>query len=85
MMDLALQLVDSFLLQYNVGQALLLLLIVSVLGALPLKSMKLVGLTLVTFGAIFVVTPASMAPIHYKFLGLGLIFVGPMIVIAARK
>ena len=84
-MDLALQLVDSFLLQYNVGQALLLLLIVSVLGALPLKSMKLVGLTLVTFGAIFVVTPASMAPIHYKFLGLGLIFVGPMIVIAARK
>ena len=84
-MDLALQLVDSFLLQYNVGQALLLLLIVSVLGALPLKSMKLVGLTLVTFGAIFVVTPASMAPIHYKLLGLGLIFVGPMIVIAARK
>ena len=85
MMDIALQIIDSFLLQYNVGQALLLLLIVSVLGALPLKSMKLVGLTLLTFGAIFVVTPASMAPIHYKFLGLGLIFVGPMVLIVGRK
>jgi hypothetical protein len=85
MMDIALQIIDSFLLQYNVGQALLLLLIVSVLGALPLKSLKLVGLTMVTFGAIFVLTPASMAPLHYKFLGLGLIFVGPMIVIVARK
>jgi len=85
MMDIALQIIDSFLLQYNVGQALLLLLIVSVLGALPLKSMKLVGLTLLTFGAIFVVTPASMAPIHYKFLGLALIFVGPMVLIVGRK
>ncbi|WP_323675608.1 hypothetical protein [Halorubellus sp. PRR65] len=85
MMDIALQIVDNFLLQYNVGQALLLLLIVSVLGALPLKSMKLVGLTLLTFGAIFVLTPSSMAPIHYKFLGVGLIFVGPMILVASRK
>ncbi|MFC6955507.1 hypothetical protein [Halorubellus litoreus] len=85
MMDIALQIVDNFLLQYNVGQALLLLLIVSVLGALPLKSMKLVGLTMVTFGAIFVVTPGSLAPLQYKFLGLGLLFVGPMILVASRK
>lgn len=85
MMDVALQIVDNFLLQYDVGQALLLLLIVSVLGALPLKSMKLVGLTLVTFGAIFVLTPSSLAPAVYKFLGLALLFVGPMLVVTARK
>jgi len=84
-MDIALQIVDNFLLQYNVGQALLLLLIVSVLGALPLKSMKLVGLTFVTFGAIFVLTPESLAPLHYKFLGLGLLFVGPMVLVASRQ
>ncbi|NHN41300.1 hypothetical protein G9C85_06575 [Halorubellus sp. JP-L1] len=84
-MDIALQIVDNFLLNYNVGQALLLLLIVSVLGALPLKSMKLVGLTLVAFGAIFVLTPSSLTGIEYRFLGLALIFVGPMIVVASRK
>lgn len=85
MVDFALQIVDSFLIQYNVGQALFALLIVSVLGALPLKSLKLVGLTLVTFGALFVVTPSSLAPVHYKFLGVGLLFVGPMILVSARK
>jgi hypothetical protein len=85
MMDIALQLVDSILLQFNVGQVLLLLLIVSILGALPLKSLKVVGLMLVTFGAIFVLTPSSLAPVHYKFLGVGLMFVGPMILVAARK
>lgn len=85
MVDLALQLVDNFLINYNVGQALLLALVASVLGALPLKSLKLVGLTLVTFGAIFVLTPSGLAPLHYKFLGLGLLFVGPMILVSARK
>jgi len=68
-----------------VGQALFALLIVSVLGTLPLKSLKALGLLLVTFGAIFVLTPASMAPVHYKFLGIGLLFLGPMIVVTARK
>jgi len=50
-----------------------------------LKSLKALGLLLVTFGAIFVLTPASMAPVHYKFLGIGLLFLGPMIVVTARK
>lgn len=85
MVDFALQIVDNFLLQYNVGQALFALLIVSVLGTLPLKSLKALGLMLVTFGAIFVLTPSSMAPVHYKFLGIGLLFLGPMIVVTARQ
>ena len=35
---LPLQVIDSFLLNYNIGQALLLLFILATLGALPLKS-----------------------------------------------
>lgn len=85
MMDIALQIIDGFLLQYNVGQALLLLLIVSVLGVLPLKSMKTLGLMLVTFGLILVLTPESLTGLEYRFLGLGLLFVGPMILVSARK
>ena len=52
-----LQLVDSFLLQYNVGQALLALFILTTLGALPLRSRKILGLNTVVFGLIFLLTP----------------------------
>jgi uncharacterized protein YjeT (DUF2065 family) len=85
MNGLALQVIDSFLLNYNVGQALLFVFVLSVLGTLPLKSLKTVGLVVVTFGAIFVVTPSSLAPVQYRFLGLALLIVGPMLVIMARK
>ncbi|MFC4407311.1 hypothetical protein [Haloarchaeobius iranensis] len=85
MNGLALQVIDSFLLNYNVGQALLFVFVLSVLGTLPLKSLKTVGLVVVTFGAVFVVTPASLAPVQYRFLGLALLIVGPMLVIMARK
>ena len=85
MNGLALQVIDSFLLNYNVGQALLFVFVLSVLGTLPLKSLKTVGLVIVTFGAIFVLTPSSLAPVQYRFLGLGLLIVGPMLVIMARQ
>ncbi|WP_257298224.1 hypothetical protein [Haloarchaeobius sp. FL176] len=85
MNGLALQVIDSFLLNYNVGQALLFVFVLSVLGTLPLKSLKTVGLVVVTFGAVFVVTPSSLAPVQYRFLGLALLIVGPMLVIMARK
>jgi len=85
MNGLALQVIDNFLLNYNVGQALLFVFVLSVLGTLPLKSLKTVGLVIVTFGAIFVVTPSSLAPVQYRFLGLGLLIVGPMLVIMANR
>jgi len=85
MNGLALQVIDSFLLNYNVGQALLFVFVLSVLGTLPLKSLKTVGLVVVTFGAVFVVTPGSLAPVQYRFLGLAMLIVGPMLVIMARK
>lgn len=87
MSALPLQLVDSFLLQYNVGQALLFGFVLATLAVLPLKSAKIVGLQTVGFGLIFLLTPASLMggdPL-YKLFGLALLFVGPFIVITAGR
>ncbi|MCT9097825.1 hypothetical protein [Haloarchaeobius sp. HME9146] len=84
MTALPLQIIDNFLLQYNVGQALLAAFILSVVGALPLKSAKIIGINVVAFGAIFVLTPASLAPVEYTFLGVGLLVLGPMILFSSK-
>jgi hypothetical protein len=81
-----LQLVDSFLLQYNVGQAILALFILTTLGTLPLKSRKIIGLNTVAFGLLFLLTPTpSMQPVHFQFFGIALIFVGPFLVITGKQ
>jgi uncharacterized membrane protein HdeD (DUF308 family) len=88
MFALPLQLVDSFLLQYNVGQALLALYILTTLAALPLKSQKIIGINTVVFGVIFLLTPtgpAALQPVHFQFLGIALIFVGPFLVLTAKR
>lgn len=72
-------LVDDFLLGFNVGQVLLFVFVLSVLGTLPLKSGRLVSLVVMAFGLIFVVTPSSLAPVHYKYLGIALLVVGPLV------
>ncbi|WP_267640747.1 hypothetical protein [Haloarchaeobius amylolyticus] len=84
MTALPLQIIDNFLLQYNVGQALLAAFILSIVAALPLKSAKVIGINIVLFGAIFVLTPASMAPVEFTFLGLGLLILGPMVLVSSR-
>jgi uncharacterized membrane protein HdeD (DUF308 family) len=85
MFAVPLQVIDSFLLQYNVGQAILALFILTTLGALPLKSMKVIGLNTIAFGLLFLLTPSSLEPVHFKFLGIALLFVGPLLVISARR
>jgi uncharacterized membrane protein HdeD (DUF308 family) len=82
---LPLQAIDSFLLDYNIGQALLLGFILSVAGALPLKSRKVLSLVVITFGVIFLLTPQSLVPTHYLFLGIALVVVGPMLYVTARR
>lgn len=81
----ALQIIDNFLLNYNVGQAILVLFVLSTLAALPLKSQKIVGINVVVFGLLFLVTPDSLAPLPFKFLGIALLFVGPFLVITANR
>jgi len=76
---LPLQVVDSFLLDYNVGQALLLVFILVMLASLPLKSRRILALNAVLFGLVFALTPVALVPIHYAFLGLTLLIVGPLL------
>ncbi|MFC7175970.1 hypothetical protein [Halosegnis marinus] len=85
MFALPLQVVDNFLLQFDAGQVILALFVLSTLAALPLKSLKIVGLNAIVFGLIFMLTPGSLAPIHFRFLGIALVFVGPLLVISARQ
>ncbi|MDQ2054749.1 MULTISPECIES: hypothetical protein [Halobellus] len=82
---LPLQLVDSFLLNYNVGQALLLVFVLATVGVLPLKSQKLLALNVIVFGLIFALTPQSLVPLHYLFLGLALLVIGPLLYATASN
>lgn len=82
---LPLQVIDSFLLDYNVGQALLLGFILTMLAALPLKSQKILGINTMLFGVIFMLTPLGIAAPHYLFLGIALLVVGPLIYVTARR
>jgi uncharacterized membrane protein len=80
-----LPLIDDFLLPYNVGQALLVVFLLSVLGILPLKSRKVLSLNFVTFGLIFVMTPSQLAPIQFKFLGIALLVLGPLVYVTGQE
>ena len=76
---LPIQVIDRFLLNYNVGQALLLLFVLVMLGSLPLKSRKILAINAILFGVIFALTPVALVPLHYAFLGLALLVVGPLL------
>lgn len=86
-----LQLIDSFLLGYNVGDALLLVFVLGLLATLPKHSRKLTTIHVILFGLVFLLTPSSMlavdpsgahllaSALQYKMLGLGLLVVGPVL------
>jgi hypothetical protein len=92
-----LQVIDSFLLQYNVGDALVAVFILGLLATLPLKSIKLTMLHVIGFGALFLLLPGSMlgvdsggahllgSVLQYKMLGLGLLVVGPVLYTTASR
>jgi hypothetical protein len=85
MIELPLQLLDDFLRNYHVGHALLL----AFLGAAGAgfavnRSVKVVGLQCALFGLIFIVTPSTMMPTTFLYLGIGLVVIGPVIAISAE-
>lgn len=92
---LPLQAIDSFLLEYNVGDAFLLLFGLSVVAALAVRSRKVLAVQSMLFGLIFVATPTSMLvaanssllsePLAYKFFGLVLLLSSPVLYVTARK
>jgi hypothetical protein len=86
MTALPLQVIDNFLLQYSVGQAIFLLFVLGFLAVLPLGSRKVQALHFTSFGLLFMLTPQSMLEaVYWKFLGIALLMLGPMAYITARK
>jgi hypothetical protein len=81
-----LQVIDNFLLQYHVGQVLVLVFVLGLLGTIPLRSKKITGMHVAIFGLVFVMTPLSLlgSDLIYKIAGIGLIFIGPMIVVVGE-
>ena len=82
---LPLQVVDKFLLNYNIGQVLLLAFVLTTLATLPMKSQRLTALNVILFGVVFLLTPQALAPFHYLFLGFTLVVVGPMLLVTADR
>jgi hypothetical protein len=83
-----LPLVDDFLVNYHVGHALLVLFALSVVGSVPLGSRKVVSINALMFGLLFLVTPGSLLgsePFTYRFLGIALMVLAPVLFTTARK
>lgn len=80
-----LQVFDSLLMDYHVGHALIAAFALSIVGALPLRSMKVLSVNVIAFGLIFALVPTGIAPLSYKFLGLGLLVIGPMLYVFASR
>jgi len=76
---LPLQVIDSFLLNYEIGQVLLLVFALGTLGLLGLGSKKVLGLHFGAFGLLFLVTPQAVNSRIYLFVGLALLIVAPML------
>lgn len=95
MLALPLQIIDGFLFNYNVGDVLLLVVVLGSIGTLVQRSNKLFGIHLLTFGLLFMILPGSMfepkpgsvfgAIAMYKFAGLALLVLAPVIFAVSRR
>ena len=90
-----LQTIDNILLQFNIGDIFLLVFGLTLIGAIVVRSRKVLALQTALFGTIFLVTPTSALsvaesslltePLAYKFLGIALIIAGPVLYATARR
>ena len=80
-----LQLIDDFLRPYNVGQAVLLLFLVVIVGVLPLRSRKVLSLNLLLFGVLFMILPQATSAFHFTLLGIALVVLAPVLYITGRR
>ncbi|SIR45893.1 hypothetical protein SAMN05421858_2315 [Haladaptatus litoreus] len=80
-----LPLVDDFLIEYNVGQAVFVLFALSLLAAIPLKSRKVLSLNTILFGLLFLTVVAMGAPAHFAYLGLALLVIAPVLYTTASR
>jgi len=90
-----LQLIDSFLLNYTIGDVLLLSFVVGAVGILPLRSLRMLGAHTVGVGALLLLLPASMmepsagsvlgSAFAYKLVGLVLVSLAPVLYAVGRR
>jgi hypothetical protein len=80
-----LQVLDNFLLQYNLGQVLLVVYVLATLAALTQRSGKIIALQTMTFGLIFALVPSINGPSLYLYLGLGLMMAAPVVFATADR
>ena len=85
MFALPLQVIDDFLLQYNLGQVLVLVFVLATLAALTQRSMKILAIQTMTFGLIFMLVPSIDGPGYYMYLGLGLMMAAPLVYVSAGR
>ena len=72
-------LIDTILLDYHLGHALLLGFVLSLLGAAPLKSQRVCASVFGGFGLIFIVAPYTTMPPEYILLGIPLVIIGALL------
>jgi len=95
-MFVPLQVVDGFLLNVNLGDALLVGFVLGVLALVPMKSQKLLTLHVLTFGLLLLVMPGDImyAPeelsllgsiLQYKLAGLVMLVVAPVLYTTANR
>lgn len=81
-----LQVIDKFLASYHIGHVAVLLLLLAIPAGIVMKSTKVLALTLIGFGGLFVVIPSiSDAATVYSFLGIALMIAGPMAYATASR
>ncbi|MDG5777798.1 hypothetical protein VB773_05955 [Haloarculaceae archaeon H-GB2-1] len=95
MFALPLQVIDGFLLKVNAGDALLVIYLLGLVATLAQRSRKLFTIHTITFGLILLITPSSLfAPkelsllgsiMQYKFFGLVLLVVAPVLLATADR
>lgn len=84
-MTVPLQWVNEFLRAYDVGQVLFVVFALGVLGAaVATRSVKVVALYLLVFGALFVIVPSHLAPGHWRFFGYVMLVVAPVAFVLAE-
>jgi hypothetical protein len=85
MTPVPLQWMNDFLLEYNLGHALFVGFVLSIVAALPLQSRKVLALNVGLFGVIFVIAPIAATAFRWRLLGIVLLIVAPMLYLTSDE
>lgn len=80
------QLLDDFIINYDVGQALLLVFVLTLPAGYVQGSRKITAINFALFGTIFLIIPSiDGGSILFAFLGLALLVLAPMLYTTAKR